>query len=195
MIVEVSFGHPQPTPGPNQRDVPQLHFPRATQAPEFSNTQTTLESDLALTVQPVVAPTVYVECLQVSSALSFCDSASPGFNTMNPSKQVSCLCYNSNFWTPASFGDVASDCDLYFSTQGSSINSQELSLNELCFTVTLATIASGSSTTLPALSTASSLSSPIGTPTPTPTTLPNQTGPIQSEIDIYRHETCVHWLL
>jgi hypothetical protein len=134
MIVEMSFGYPQPTPGPSRRNAPQLHFPRATQASEFSNTQTTFESNVALTVQPIVVPSVYVECLLVSSALNFCDSASPGFNTMDPSKQVSCLCYNSNFWTPASFGDLASDCGLYFSTQGSSINSQELSLNELCFT-------------------------------------------------------------
>jgi hypothetical protein len=136
MIVEMSFGYPQPTPGPSRRNAPQLHFPRATQASEFSDTQTTFGSDVAFTAaQPMLVPEGYVECLLVSSALNFCDSASPGFNTMAFSEQASCLCSNSNFWTPPLFGDAASDCDLYFSTQAPSIISQELTLNDLCFTV------------------------------------------------------------
>jgi hypothetical protein len=135
IIVEVSFGYPQPTPGSSRRKTPQRHFPRATQASEFSNTQTTFGSDVALTAaQPMLVPAGNVECLLVSSALNFCDSASPGFNTMAFSEQASCLCSNSNFWASPSFADATSDCDLYFSTQAPSIISQELTMNDLCFT-------------------------------------------------------------
>jgi hypothetical protein len=200
MIVEVSFGHPQPTPTPNRPNVLQLHFPRATLVSEFSNTQTTFESGLDITAQPIVVHAIYVECLLVSSALSFCDSASAGFNTLDFSEQALCLCYNSKFWPD---GDAASDCDLYFSTQAPSIISQELDLNSLCFTITQATTTS--STTSPiTLSTflaqspttvisqeSSAATSPIGTPTGSSSSIPTP-GPIQSENDIYHHKTCVH---
>jgi hypothetical protein len=135
MIVEVSFGYPQTAPAPGRHNIPQPNFPRATEASESSNTQTTFQRGPALTAEPTVVHDFYIVCLLLRSALSFCDSASPGFNTMDFSMQASCLCSNSNFWTPPSFGDATSDCDLYFSTQAPSIISQELTLNDLCFTV------------------------------------------------------------
>jgi hypothetical protein len=190
-IVEVSFGYPQTAPAPGRHNVAQPNFPRATEASEFSNTQTTFQRGLALTAEPIVVHDFYLECLLVSSALSFCDSASPGFNTLDFSEQASCLCYNSNFWPD---GDAASDCDLYFSTQAPSIISQELSLNYLCFTVTLATSTSPSSfltasTTFPGSFTTVSETSAASSPSSSPSSV---AGPIQGEIDIYRHETCVH---
>lgn len=49
-------------------------------------------------------------CSFVSYALSFCNSATPGFSTLGVTSQAPCLCYSSTSWAPNSFDGAVQTC-------------------------------------------------------------------------------------
>jgi len=55
-------------------------------------------------------------CSYVSFALSFCNSATPGFSTMSLSAQAPCLCYSSTSWSPDGFDGPVKTCADFVST-------------------------------------------------------------------------------
>ena len=55
-------------------------------------------------------------CSAVGSALSFCNSVSPGFTTMDPTSQAPCLCYSSTAWVPDDFDGAVLTCAEYVSS-------------------------------------------------------------------------------
>ena len=55
-------------------------------------------------------------CYTVSYLVSSCISASPGFTTLEPSLQASCLCYSSTFFDPSLFDGPATTCAQFLST-------------------------------------------------------------------------------
>lgn len=49
-------------------------------------------------------------CAKVRSALISCDVAVPGFATVAPQDQASCLCYSSGTYNPSSWDNAATSC-------------------------------------------------------------------------------------
>ena len=145
VFVAVCFGHPRQALRPTPCDATQLHFPRATQMSWSSSTQSTFGNGLTLTVPPTVLPTANIECSMLSSLLNSCSSLSPGFYTMDPTKQAPCLCYSSNFWNPTSFDSAVLNCGVFVSTASPSIYLQISSLEDFC--VSVGNILSASSNT------------------------------------------------
>ena len=51
------------------------------------------------------------QCRVLSSALAECQIRTPGFDSMEPTEQAECLCYNGfNVWVPSVFDDAAKTC-------------------------------------------------------------------------------------
>lgn len=50
------------------------------------------------------------QCQLVSTALSICNSVTPGFNTMQPTKQARCLCYAQTTFIPNLFDIAVQTC-------------------------------------------------------------------------------------
>jgi len=55
-------------------------------------------------------------CSFLSYAFSFCNSATPGFSTMDASLQAPCLCYSSTKWSPNGFDGPVQTCADFVST-------------------------------------------------------------------------------
>ena len=74
-------------------------------------------------------------CAVVISALSFCNSVSPGFTTLDATSQAPCLCYSSTSWSPAGFDDPVSSCSKYWQTAEPSDFSDISGLSGFCTSV------------------------------------------------------------
>ena len=57
-------------------------------------------------------------CSTVLEALSYCESVSPGFTTLNPTSQAPCLCYSSTSFVPDVFDGVVATCASGLSAEG-----------------------------------------------------------------------------
>ncbi|PVH86396.1 hypothetical protein DL98DRAFT_366218, partial [Cadophora sp. DSE1049] len=55
-------------------------------------------------------------CALVGSALSFCDSVTPGFTNLLPEQMATCLCYSSTAWSPNGFDSPVSTCAEFVKT-------------------------------------------------------------------------------
>ncbi|CAD6442353.1 8b93a3d3-bc37-4385-9829-e4274e3280da [Sclerotinia trifoliorum] len=55
-------------------------------------------------------------CALVSSTLFACESITPGFTSLLPSAQASCLCYSSSTWIPTVFDKAVQTCANFAST-------------------------------------------------------------------------------
>ncbi|KAH7390094.1 hypothetical protein BKA64DRAFT_678360 [Cadophora sp. MPI-SDFR-AT-0126] len=55
-------------------------------------------------------------CAVVGSALSFCESATPGFTSLLPEQMATCLCYSSTAWSPNGFDSPVSTCAEFVKT-------------------------------------------------------------------------------
>jgi hypothetical protein len=73
-------------------------------------------------------------CSFVDYALSFCNSASPGFSTFNPTYQAPCLCYSfgtsTTLWEPNIYDNAIETCATYASEQNDASLYTELLRNE-----------------------------------------------------------------
>jgi hypothetical protein len=59
-----------------------------------------------------------IACSSVVEALSFCESVSPGFATLDPTNKATCLCYSSTSWDPEFFDGMVATCASGLSAQG-----------------------------------------------------------------------------
>lgn len=71
-------------------------------------------------------------CSTVGFALSYCNSVSPGFTTMDPSSQAPCLCYSSTVWNPSAFDGAVLTCAEYVSSAAPSSLSDITGLEGFC---------------------------------------------------------------
>ena len=71
-------------------------------------------------------------CGFVGSALSYCNSVSPGFTTMDPSSQAPCLCYSSTVWSPSVFDGAVLTCAEFVSSVAPSSLSDITGLESFC---------------------------------------------------------------
>jgi hypothetical protein len=71
-------------------------------------------------------------CAFVGSALSYCNSVSPGFTTMDPSSQAPCLCYSSTVWNPTEFDGAVLTCAEFVSSAAPSSLSDITDLEAFC---------------------------------------------------------------
>jgi len=55
-------------------------------------------------------------CGLVLDYISICDSLSPGFESLDPTSQAPCLCYDSRSWVPTIFDDAVTSCGSFVST-------------------------------------------------------------------------------
>ncbi|KAK0105194.1 hypothetical protein ONS95_004411 [Cadophora gregata] len=85
---------PEPTPTPTQPP------PVITPSPS--------SSDIGIRVNPA--------CAIVGSALTFCESATPGFTSLLPQQMATCLCYSSTVWSPNGFDSPVSTCAEFVKT-------------------------------------------------------------------------------
>lgn len=83
-------------------------------------------------------------CSYVDFALSFCNSATPGFSTMDVSKQAPCLCYSSTKWSPNGFDGPVKTCADYVLTADPSIYSDFTSVEGFCSSIGDVTLAGAS---------------------------------------------------
>jgi hypothetical protein len=90
----------------------QVQYPRATTAAS----QTTASASLTLTVHPIGFVTSNTYCSLVSYFLRFCNSATPGFSTLNYTSQTPCLCYSGTSWAPQFFDNYVTSCAQYVSS-------------------------------------------------------------------------------
>jgi hypothetical protein len=74
-------------------------------------------------------------CSTVGYALSYCNSVSPGFTTMDPSSQAPCLCYSSTVWNPSAFDGAVLTCAEYVSSVAPSSLSDITFLDGFCTSV------------------------------------------------------------
>jgi len=52
-------------------------------------------------------------CNVVGQAIAICNTLTPGFNTLQPTSQVHCLCYSSTSWRPSIFDNAVKTCADY----------------------------------------------------------------------------------
>ena len=71
-------------------------------------------------------------CSYVGFALSYCNSVSPGFTTMDPTSQAPCLCYSSTAWAPNMFDGAVLTCAEYVSSVAPSSLSDITALEGFC---------------------------------------------------------------
>ncbi|KAF4637473.1 hypothetical protein G7Y89_g610 [Cudoniella acicularis] len=83
----------------------------------------------------IVARQIPQGCSYALFAVSFCDSVSPGFSTMNPTLQAPCLCYSSTAWIPDIFDSAMATCASYAKTADTSDYSSLKSLEGFCSSV------------------------------------------------------------
>lgn len=81
-------------------------FPRSE---EFLAWQDSEDTGLAARAAPAA-------CSFFFDAIEFCSSVSPGWISMAPSRQATCLCYSSTSWAPTLFDGAASTCASYAKT-------------------------------------------------------------------------------
>lgn len=74
-------------------------------------------------------------CSYLSFAFSFCDSASPGFSTMDASSRAPCLCYSSTKWSPDGFDGPVETCADYLSTAAPSLYPTFSAIEGFCSSV------------------------------------------------------------
>ena len=74
-------------------------------------------------------------CSWVEYALSFCESASPGFATMDVTDQAPCLCYSSTSWSPDFFDGAVATCVEYVSTAAPSLYTDLTAMEGFCSSV------------------------------------------------------------
>lgn len=108
-------------------------------------------------------------CSTVGFALSYCNSVSPGFTTMDPSSQAPCLCYSSTVWNPSEFDGAVLTCAEYVSSVAPSSLSDITFLDGFCTSVGNVLAEGGGTTTTGGLSapketTTSKAGSTIATP-------------------------------
>jgi hypothetical protein len=72
----------------------------------------------ATTTTPGTLAALPTACSLVVDAISFCESVSPGFSTLNPTYQAPCLCYSSTSWDPEYFDGAVATCASGLSAQG-----------------------------------------------------------------------------
>jgi hypothetical protein len=119
---------------PRPQNTLEAQFPRATQsALAARETQSGASGSFILTVQPTGLVTTNSACSLVSYYLSSCNSASPGFSTLDYVYQIPCLCYSSiTIWLPGLFDSAVSSCAQYVSTAELSEYTQLTSLVGFC---------------------------------------------------------------
>jgi hypothetical protein len=71
-------------------------------------------------------------CSFVSFALSFCNSATPGFSTLDVTSQAPCLCYSSTSWSPDGFDGPVQTCANFVSTAVPSAYSDIAAIEGYC---------------------------------------------------------------
>jgi len=74
-------------------------------------------------------------CAFVGSALSFCDSVTPGFTSLLPEQMATCLCYSSTAWSPNGFDSPLSTCVEFVKTASPSDYPVLSSLEGFCTAV------------------------------------------------------------
>ena len=77
-----------------------------------------LKSTSATTTTTGTLTAVPAACSLVTDAISFCESVSPGFLSLNPTSQAPCLCYSSTSWNPEHFDGAVATCASALSAQG-----------------------------------------------------------------------------
>ena len=74
-------------------------------------------------------------CSTIGFAISYCNSVSPGFTTMDPSSQAPCLCYSNAVWDPSAFDGAVVTCAEYVSSAAPSGLSDITGLDGFCTSV------------------------------------------------------------
>jgi len=72
------------------------------------------------------------ECMVLSSTLSICNSLTPGFTNMAPTKQAECLCYSETTFLPDIFDNAVKTCADFASTAVPSAYGAFSSLQDFC---------------------------------------------------------------
>ncbi|RDL32972.1 uncharacterized protein BP5553_08411 [Venustampulla echinocandica] len=111
-------------------------------------------------------------CSTALEFISFCSSVSPGFLTMNPTRQAPCLCYSSAVWRPSVFDGYVSTCASYARTAAPEDYSAISALQGFCSDVgnvkgNGAVVTTPSSPQAAAPTTTKPVPTPVITPKPT----------------------------
>lgn len=134
---------------------------------------------------PQATPAGLLACDYVDYALSFCESATPGFLNIDPISEAPCLCYSSTVWYPNVFDEAVYTCAGYaFSEYPSSVYTALLDWEGFCSSV--GTVNFGAPATTPAQTTPISATLHL---TPASVT----TAAASASVDIFTNPGC-SWL-
>ena len=93
------------------------------------------------TPAPIVSSTATLNiftnpgCSWISFALSYCNSATPGFTNIAVASQAPCLCYSSTAWSPNTFDGAAKTCADYVKTAEPSFYTDIVEIQGFCTSV------------------------------------------------------------